>query len=101
MDFNTIGHDKALFFLKFSCFLVPIFQVNDPSQQNAQAATKFLPLLIGYFALSVPSGLSLYWLAIIIAFRPFLSINTFCISPPNFGRVLMDAFKAYSLKGAI
>ncbi|XP_042378218.1 ALBINO3-like protein 1, chloroplastic [Zingiber officinale] len=37
-------------------------QVNDPSQQNAQAVTKFLPLLIGYFALSVPSGLSLYWL---------------------------------------
>ncbi|KAG6515614.1 hypothetical protein ZIOFF_026043 [Zingiber officinale] len=35
-------------------------QVNDPSQQNAQAVTKFLPLLIGYFALSVPSGLSLY-----------------------------------------
>ncbi|KAG6512243.1 hypothetical protein ZIOFF_030340 [Zingiber officinale] len=51
-------------------------QVNDPSQQNAQAVTKFLPLLIGYFALSVPSGLSLYWLAIIIAFHPLLSINT-------------------------
>ncbi|CAL9753983.1 unnamed protein product [Musa acuminata subsp. burmannicoides] len=37
-------------------------QGNDPSQQNAQAVTKFLPLMIGYFALSVPSGLSLYWL---------------------------------------
>jgi len=37
-------------------------QSNDPSQQGAQAVTKFLPLLIGYFALSVPSGLSLYWL---------------------------------------
>ncbi|XP_020199568.3 inner membrane protein PPF-1, chloroplastic [Aegilops tauschii subsp. strangulata] len=37
-------------------------QSNDPSQQGAQAAVKFLPLLIGYFALSVPSGLSLYWL---------------------------------------
>ncbi|XP_051177115.1 inner membrane protein PPF-1, chloroplastic [Lolium perenne] len=37
-------------------------QNNDPSQQGAQAALKFLPLLIGYFALSVPSGLSLYWL---------------------------------------
>ncbi|PNT73805.1 hypothetical protein BRADI_1g01900v3 [Brachypodium distachyon] len=36
-------------------------QSNDPSQQGAQAALKFLPLLIGYFALSVPSGLSLYW----------------------------------------
>ncbi|CAM0877977.1 unnamed protein product [Alopecurus aequalis] len=37
-------------------------QSNDPSQQGAQTALKFLPLLIGYFALSVPSGLSLYWL---------------------------------------
>ncbi|KAK8443690.1 hypothetical protein SEVIR_9G014300v4 [Setaria viridis] len=37
-------------------------QSNDPNQQGAQAVTKFLPLLIGYFALSVPSGLSLYWL---------------------------------------
>ncbi|WVZ61260.1 hypothetical protein U9M48_011163 [Paspalum notatum var. saurae] len=37
-------------------------QSNDTSQQGAQAVTKFLPLLIGYFALSVPSGLSLYWL---------------------------------------
>ncbi|XP_078169859.1 ALBINO3-like protein 1, chloroplastic isoform X2 [Carex rostrata] len=37
-------------------------QSNDPSQKSAQTITKFLPLLIGYFALSVPSGLSLYWL---------------------------------------
>ncbi|ERN13719.1 ALBINO3-like protein 1, chloroplastic [Amborella trichopoda] len=37
-------------------------QVNDPNQKTSQAITKFLPLVIGYFALSVPSGLSLYWL---------------------------------------
>ncbi|GJM97229.1 hypothetical protein PR202_ga14139 [Eleusine coracana subsp. coracana] len=37
-------------------------QSNDPNQQGAQVVTKFLPLLIGYFSLSVPSGLSLYWL---------------------------------------
>ncbi|KAL5210301.1 hypothetical protein ABZP36_005924 [Zizania latifolia] len=37
-------------------------QSNNPNQQGAQAVVKFLPLLIGYFALSVPSGLSLYWL---------------------------------------
>ncbi|ONK71206.1 uncharacterized protein A4U43_C04F5980 [Asparagus officinalis] len=36
-------------------------QSNDPNQQSAQAVTKLLPLMIGYFALSVPSGLSLYW----------------------------------------
>ncbi|RID53521.1 hypothetical protein BRARA_G00907 [Brassica rapa] len=37
-------------------------QSNDPAMKSSQAVTKFLPLMIGYFALSVPSGLSLYWL---------------------------------------
>ncbi|XP_057509737.1 ALBINO3-like protein 1, chloroplastic [Actinidia eriantha] len=36
-------------------------QANDPSMKSSQAITKFLPLMIGYFSLSVPSGLSLYW----------------------------------------
>lgn len=36
-------------------------QSNDPAMKSSQALTKFLPLMIGYFALSVPSGLSLYW----------------------------------------
>ncbi|XP_030960795.1 ALBINO3-like protein 1, chloroplastic [Quercus lobata] len=36
-------------------------QSNDPNMKTSQAITKFLPLLIGYFSLSVPSGLSLYW----------------------------------------
>ncbi|KAL7261246.1 hypothetical protein ACSBR1_006815 [Camellia fascicularis] len=34
---------------------------NDPNLKSSQAITKFLPLMIGYFSLSVPSGLSLYW----------------------------------------
>ncbi|XP_017236628.1 ALBINO3-like protein 1, chloroplastic [Daucus carota subsp. sativus] len=37
-------------------------QSDDPNLKTSQAITKFLPLMIGYFALSVPSGLSLYWL---------------------------------------
>ncbi|ESQ34163.1 hypothetical protein EUTSA_v10007427mg [Eutrema salsugineum] len=37
-------------------------QSNDPAMKSSQAVTKFLPLMIGYFSLSVPSGLSLYWL---------------------------------------
>lgn len=37
-------------------------QTSDPNMKSSQAITKFLPLMIGYFALSVPSGLSLYWL---------------------------------------
>eukprot|EP00897_Mesotaenium_endlicherianum_P003383 jgi/Mesen1/3072/ME000181S02147 len=37
-------------------------QTTDPTQKQTQAILKFLPLMIGYFSLSVPSGLSLYWL---------------------------------------
>lgn len=39
----------------------PAQQSNDPNLKSSQALTKLLPLMIGYFALSVPSGLSLYW----------------------------------------
>ncbi|CAI0425992.1 unnamed protein product [Linum tenue] len=34
---------------------------NDPNAKSSQVVTKLLPLMIGYFSLSVPSGLSLYW----------------------------------------
>ncbi|KAI4343349.1 hypothetical protein L6164_010710 [Bauhinia variegata] len=37
-------------------------QASDPNMKSSQTLTKLLPLMIGYFALSVPSGLSLYWL---------------------------------------
>ncbi|KAK6789221.1 hypothetical protein RDI58_013020 [Solanum bulbocastanum] len=40
----------------------PSQQSDDPNVKNSQAITKFLPLMLGYFSLSVPSGLSLYWL---------------------------------------
>ncbi|KAG6482029.1 inner membrane protein PPF-1, chloroplastic-like [Zingiber officinale] len=33
----------------------------DPSAKNQLLVFKFLPLMIGYFSLSVPSGLSIYW----------------------------------------
>ena len=33
----------------------------DPSQQQVQNVLKFLPLMIGWFSLNVPSGLTLYW----------------------------------------
>ncbi|MCD7473231.1 hypothetical protein HAX54_014944 [Datura stramonium] len=39
----------------------PSQQSDDPNVKNSQAITKFLPLMLGYFSLSVPSGLSLYW----------------------------------------
>lgn len=36
-------------------------QTNDPQQQQANAIFKFMPLLIGWFSLNVPSGLGIYW----------------------------------------
>ncbi|XP_061373200.1 inner membrane protein PPF-1, chloroplastic [Gastrolobium bilobum] len=36
-------------------------QTNDPTQKNTLLVFKFLPLMIGYFSLSVPSGLTIYW----------------------------------------
>lgn len=34
---------------------------DDPSQEQANAILKFLPFMIGWFSLNVPSGLTLYW----------------------------------------
>lgn len=34
---------------------------SDPSQAQMQSVMKFMPLMFGYFALIVPSGLTLYW----------------------------------------
>merc|ERR1719460_2801453 len=36
---------------------------DDPAQQQSQAILNFLPFMIGWFSLNVPSGLALYWLA--------------------------------------
>jgi hypothetical protein len=49
---------KACPHLTYPCSCV---QSQDPAQKQSQAILKFLPLMIGYFSLSVPSGLSLYW----------------------------------------
>ena len=35
----------------------------DPAQAQSQAILKFLPLMIGFFSLNVPAGLTLYWFA--------------------------------------
>ncbi|XP_044491431.1 ALBINO3-like protein 1, chloroplastic isoform X1 [Mangifera indica] len=41
--------------------IMQTLQNNEPNVKTSQALTSFLPLMIGYFSLSVPSGLSLYW----------------------------------------
>jgi YidC/Oxa1 family membrane protein insertase len=35
---------------------------DDPTIQQSQRILKYLPLLIGYFSLSVPAGLGVYWI---------------------------------------
>ncbi|XAR59005.1 hypothetical protein NMG60_11014616 [Bertholletia excelsa] len=45
----------------FSMEIMKPPQSDDPSQKNTLLVFKFLPLMIGYFSLSVPSGLSIYW----------------------------------------
>ena len=42
--------------------LTPKSVSEDPAQAQSQAILKFLPLMIGWFSLNVPSGLGLYWL---------------------------------------
>lgn len=45
----------------FSQKIISPQQSTDPSQKQANAILQFLPLMIGYFSLNVPSGLTLYW----------------------------------------
>jgi YidC/Oxa1 family membrane protein insertase len=68
----ALGWDDTLAFLVLPLFLVvsqyasvalmqPKTAGDDPQQQQSNAILKVLPLMIGWFALSVPSALSVYW----------------------------------------
>lgn len=35
---------------------------DDPKAQQTQAILKYLPFMVGYFSLSVPAGLGVYWI---------------------------------------
>ncbi|KAG1363366.1 putative ALBINO3-like protein 1, chloroplastic [Cocos nucifera] len=54
------GHPPLGWSDTLAYLVLPVLLGGDPSQKSSQALTKLLPLMIGYFALSVPSGLSLY-----------------------------------------
>jgi len=43
--------------------LQPPQNKDDPSAAQSQAILKFLPFMVGYFSLNVPSGLGVYWIA--------------------------------------
>ncbi|HRV90869.1 MAG TPA: membrane protein insertase YidC [Anaerolineae bacterium] len=66
----SIGWPSALAYLVMPVLLVvsQLYMQNlmtppstDPSQAQVQSIMKFMPLMFGYFALIVPSGLTLYW----------------------------------------
>lgn len=57
ISINNVQHRN----LRCAIFSSFFLKSNDPAMKSSQAVTKLLPLMIGYFALSVPSGLSLYW----------------------------------------
>lgn len=68
-----IGWHDALSYLLLPSLLVvsqfasqkimqPPSATPDPSAASANAILKFLPFMVGWFSLNVPSGLTLYWL---------------------------------------
>lgn len=57
-----VGHPSLSIFFNKAYLIYFFWQTNDPSQKNTLLIFKFLPLMIGYFSLSVPSGLTIYWL---------------------------------------
>jgi len=68
----TLGWEDTIAFLTIPVFLVisqfisqQLMQpkTQDAQQQEANAFLKFLPLLIGWFSLNVPSALGIYWVA--------------------------------------
>jgi len=68
----TLGWEDTLAFLSIPIFLTISQSISqqlmqpknqDPQQAEANAVLKFLPLLIGWFSLNVPSALGIYWVA--------------------------------------
>jgi YidC/Oxa1 family membrane protein insertase len=68
-----VGWHDALAYLALPALLVvsqfasqkimqPATANADPSAASANAILKFLPFMVGWFSLNVPSGLTLYWL---------------------------------------
>ena len=48
----------------------------DAAQQQTQQILKFLPLMIGYFALNVPAGLGIYWVCLCVSVCTYIYVYT-------------------------
>ena len=66
-----LGWHDSLLFLTIPLILIVAQAISlriltppsdDPAVQQSQRILKYLPLLIGYFSLSVPAGLGIYWI---------------------------------------
>jgi YidC/Oxa1 family membrane protein insertase len=67
----SLGWETTIAYLILPCLLVvsqfasmQLMQpkTDDPAQQQGNAILKFLPLMIGWFSLNVPSALCIYWI---------------------------------------
>lgn len=57
---------------------------DDPTIQQSQRILKYLPLLLGYFSLSVPAGLGVYWITNnVMSTVTTLGIKTYLKSNPQ------------------
>ena len=66
----SLGWEDTIAYLSIPVMLVIAQSVSlriltppsdDPAMQQSQRILKYLPLMIGYFSLSVPAGLGVYW----------------------------------------
>ena len=66
----SLGWEDTIAYLSIPVMLVIAQSVSlriltppsdDPAMQSSQRILKYLPLMIGYFSLSVPAGLGVYW----------------------------------------
>jgi YidC/Oxa1 family membrane protein insertase len=75
----------------------PPSNANDPSQQQTQAILKFIPLMIGWFSLSVPAGLTLYWFTnnIITTAQQVYLRNKFKVTTETAGTGVIDVTGTY------
>jgi len=67
---------------------------DDPTFQQSQRILKFLPILLGYFSLSVPAGLGVYWITNnIMSTVTTLGIKTYLKANPQKGAPEIDIEK--------
>jgi YidC/Oxa1 family membrane protein insertase len=65
---------------------------DDPAVAQTQRILKYLPLLLGYFALSVPAGLGVYWVVnnILSTVTTFSIKQYFKANPPPLDKINID-----------